>query len=103
MAEISQRRSVSRSQYAAGVHEQAERVGPEAVIAQPIRLDRILEVLYPVLRLAAVHVPVVNTQGVLGPGRDDKPRIRAFAEGFGFVDHATWLRPRPRLVGRLTG
>src|SRR5712691_11141122 len=73
------------------------------MIAQAIRLDGVLEVFYPVLGLAAVHVPVVDNQWILTAGGDDKARIGSFAEGFGFVDDAAWMGPCPRLIGRLTG
>ena len=45
-----------------GVQQQAELVGPEAVVAEAVGEAGALEVLDPVLRLAAVDVPVVEGQ-----------------------------------------
>ena len=42
------------------VEQKAESVGPEAMIAEAVSVEGVLEVLDPVLRLAAVDVPVVQ-------------------------------------------
>src|SRR5215212_1147992 len=58
-----------------GVQEQAEGVGPEAVVAEAVGAEGVLEVLDPVLRLAAVDVPVVEGQRLVGAAGDHEAGV----------------------------
>src|SRR5207248_4873327 len=53
-----------------GMQQQPELVGPEAVVVQVIGLQRILEILDPVLGLTAIDVPVVDGQWIIGTSGD---------------------------------
>ena len=49
------------------MQQQAEGIGPEAVVTQAICLERILEVFQVVLGLATIDVPVIERQRRIGP------------------------------------
>ena len=76
-----------------GVQQQAEGVGPEAVVAEAVRLERVLEVLDPVLGLPAVDVPVVDGQRLLGAGGDYEAGVGALGQRLGLEDDAAGVRP----------
>src|ERR687884_309605 len=81
-----------------GVQEEAELVGPEAVVAQAGGEARALEVLYPQLGLAPVHVPVIQRLRLVRAGGDDEAGVGAFGQGRGLVDDAARVRPTLGLV-----
>src|SRR5438067_2054700 len=62
------------------VQQQAEGIGPETVVAQPIGAQGVLEVLDPSLRLAPVDVPVVELERLLGPGGDHEAGVGALRQ-----------------------
>jgi len=55
------------------------------------------------LRLAAIDIPVVERQGLVGAAGDDKAGIRSFGEHLCLEPHPAWCAPTLRLVGRLPG
>jgi hypothetical protein len=59
-----------------GVQQQAELVGPEAMAAEAIGKAGILEVLDPLLGLATLHVPIVQSQWLLGGDRVASADVR---------------------------
>jgi hypothetical protein len=54
------------------MQQQTEGICPEAVIAQAVRFDGVLQVLEPVLGFTSVDVPVIDCQRVLLAGSNDK-------------------------------
>ena len=84
------------------MEQQAELIGEEVMAAQAISEAGSFEVFQPLLRLAPLDVPVVESQGRLGTRADDKASIGAFGQRFRFVDDAPWHGPALRLIGGLT-
>src|SRR5579884_3663952 len=51
-----------------GMEQEAEGVRPEAMVAEPVCLERVLQVLDPVLRGSSRHVPIVQGAGCEAAG-----------------------------------
>src|SRR6186997_1393969 len=76
-----------------GVQEEAEGVGPEAVIAEAIGGQGVLEILDPVLRLAPVDVAVIDDERVVGPGGHDEAGVGPLQEDLGLEDDPARVGP----------
>ena len=86
-----------------GMQQQAEGVGPEAVVAEAVGRKRVLEVFDPVLGIAAIDVVVVEGEGRVVPGGHDEAGVRAFSEDLGLEDDAAGMGPGGGLIAGLAG
>ncbi len=83
------------------MEDEAELVGPEAVVAQTVGDAGALEVLDPAFGRAAINVPVVEGRGRVGPCGDDEAGVGSLVQGFGLVDDASLPAPGLSLIGCL--
>ena len=80
------------------VQEQAELIGPEAVVAQALGAAGPLHILAPEFRGAAREGEGVEGCGLIRTGGHDEAGVGAFGQRFGFVDDPTEVRPPLRLI-----
>ena len=83
------------------MQEQAEGVGPEAVIGEAVAGQGVPEVFDAVLGIATVDVEVVERERVIVAGGDDEAGVRAFEQDLGLEDDAARAGPGVSLIAGL--
>src|SRR5258708_29579421 len=83
------------------MEQQAELVAPEAVAAESVGKAGAFEIVDPLLRLAPIDVPVVESQGRVGARGDHEARIGPLGQCLRLVDHPAHLLLATRLTAAL--